>query len=97
MSNPEPAVEHLGDDQTLEVPRQLCRCGREFAHICIEMTVTGRPARAWYVSPGQDLEVDISSVMLDQSRWIISTGVAELRMVVGFRAREDQEEVASHG
>jgi len=97
VSNPEPTVEHRGDDQTLEAQVRRCRCGREFAHICIEMTVTGRPARAWYVSPRQDVEVDISSVMLDQSRWVISTGVAELRMVVGFRAREDQEEVASHG
>lgn len=73
-----------------EEPRPIpeCKCGRPFEHICVEMAVTGRPARAWYVNPQAEQEVEISAAILDNSRWIISTGVAELRVVVGFRPRE---------
>ena len=76
-----------GDDQAIAAETPRCACGRRFEHVCVEMSVTGRPARAWYCNPAAGQEVDISNVMLDQSQWIISTGVAQLRVVVGFRPK----------
>lgn len=64
-----------------------CSCGREHDHICVEMNTRGRPKRAWYVSPQDGVEVDISRVVLDESQWIINTGTARLRVVIGFRPR----------
>lgn len=76
------------EEETKEEQLIACKCGRRFEHICIEMNVAGRPKRAWYVNPYTGQEVNISSVILDNSRWIINTGTAELRVVIGFRPKE---------